>query len=445
MNSHPSYAARKRELIEKFRQNPPETLKAAKRSASNLFRYSWTRQNQKSTLSLKPFHHILGLDEEQKILDVEGAVPFEEIVRFTLKHGFLPQVAPELKHITISGAIVGIGIESSGFKYGFVHDSLVEAEVFLPTGEVVVATADNEYQDLFRALPNSYGTLGYILRAKIKLYPAKPYVKVTNTLFTNLQAYLSAFKEAIKLQKEDFLEGLFFNDQRYFLTRGELVEEPHTPCFDIYRGVYYQALARENALYLKTEDYIFRYDPEWFWNFPDTTFYQLFRACAPRSCRNSGFYKRYTQFKHRLLKKLPWPSKPKEEPLIQDWEIPWEHAEKFISEVMAQVDLQGLPWVALPITPKSSPSLYPVRKDELYFNLGCYCYIKTAGESFAATQNIDQLCFKWGGLKMLYSSSFMSEEQFDAIYGGEAYQRLKEKYDPEARCPSLFSKAVRNQ
>ena len=36
-------------------------------------------------------------------------------------------------------------------------------------GEVVVATPDGEHADLFRAFPNSYGTLGYALRLVIDL------------------------------------------------------------------------------------------------------------------------------------------------------------------------------------------------------------------------------------------------------------------------------------
>jgi len=43
-----------------------------------------------------------------------------------LAHGYAPPVVPELKTITIGGAATGIGIESSSFRRGFVHEAVLE-------------------------------------------------------------------------------------------------------------------------------------------------------------------------------------------------------------------------------------------------------------------------------------------------------------------------------
>src|SRR5262249_8286132 len=153
-------------------------------------------------------------------MHVEGLATYEQIVQYTLRHDLLPTVAPELKHITVGGAIVGIGIESTGFKYGFVHDGLLEAEVLLPDGTIVLARPDNEYADLFHALPNSYGTLGYILRACIKLYPAKPFVKLTTQRFGNIAEYLQALEQASNSSLHDFVEGLFYSNSELYVTLG---------------------------------------------------------------------------------------------------------------------------------------------------------------------------------------------------------------------------------
>ena len=89
-------------------------------------------------------------------MDVEGLATYESMVTYCLAAGFLPTVVPELKPITIAGATVGIGIESSCYRSGFVHDGLIEADVLLPDGRIVTCREDNEYADLFYALPNSY-------------------------------------------------------------------------------------------------------------------------------------------------------------------------------------------------------------------------------------------------------------------------------------------------
>ena len=92
-----------------------------------------------------------------------------------------------------------------------------------------------------------------------------------------------------------FVEGLFFEDNRYFLMTGRFVDKvPH--CDDIVRrSVFYRLVETRRDIYLKTFDYIFRYDPDWFWNVPETGFFNLFRRYAPaaagatrRSTRNTS-------------------------------------------------------------------------------------------------------------------------------------------------------------
>ena len=56
---------------------------------------------------------------------------------------------------------------------------------------------------------------------------------------------------------------------------------------------------------------------------------------------------------------------------------------------------------------------------------------------------MDEKCFDLGGIKMLYSSTFLDEQKFNSIYNGDQYALLKHKYDPNKRVPTLYEKAVR--
>ena len=69
----------------------------------------------------------------------------------------------------MGGALAGIGIESSSFRYGLVHETITEIEILTGSGEIVIATANNEHKNLFFAFPNSYGTLGYALRVRMQI------------------------------------------------------------------------------------------------------------------------------------------------------------------------------------------------------------------------------------------------------------------------------------
>src|SRR5271165_4086003 len=140
------------------------------KSTSNLFRHRL--QTGTKRIDVRCFHHVLDIAPSSRIADVEGMTTYEELADETLKHRLLPTVVPQLKTITIGGAVSGIGIESSSFKYGLVHETIEEMEIVLGDGSTIACSA-TQNPDLFYGFPNSYGTLGYVLRLKVKLIPAK--------------------------------------------------------------------------------------------------------------------------------------------------------------------------------------------------------------------------------------------------------------------------------
>ena len=47
-----------------------------------------------------------------------------------------------------------------------------------------------------------------------------------------------------------------------------------------------------------------------------------------------------------------------------------------------------------------------------------------------------------GGHKSLYSDAYYDEDAFERMYGGEAYEPVKKRYDPDHRLTGLYEKAV---
>lgn len=440
------YEQRKTRIIEAC-ANTNGSFRIHKGSSSNLFRYGPRKQQGETTISLADFNHVLSLDANSATVETEGLVTYEQLVNYTLAQGFLPTVSPELKHITVAGAIVGIGIESTCFRHGFVHDGLLEADVLLSDGRVVTCRPDNENADLFFGLPNSYGTLGYILKAKIRLIPAQAYVCIENTRHDSIASYLNSLSQAIQDPSNDFVEGLFYSNQELYLTASRMCEQA-PEVVDIYREhIYYKLLRQNGTLYLPTFDYIFRYDPDWFWNVPEGGIYDLLRHYGPMSLRNSGFYYRYRLFSNALERCLGLNQRSDQEPLIQDWQLPWDAAAEFVQFISDNVDIQDQPWIAGPIVTPNTPTNYPIRANSLYLNVGCYCSAKKprADVEYHYTRILDQKCFELGGIKMLYSSTFLESKEFDQLYNGGAYAALKAKYDAQGRAPTLFEKAVMNR
>jgi hypothetical protein len=63
-------------------------------------------------------------------------------------------------------------------------------------------------------------------------------------------------------------------------------------------------------------------------------------------------------------------------------------------------------------------------------------------EPYHYTKILDRKCFDLEGIKMLYSSTFLSEAEFDALYNGAAYRQLKAKYDPAGNAQTLYKKVA---
>ena len=100
-------------------------------------------------------------------------------------HGLMPMVVPQLKTITLGGAVSGLGIESTSLRLGMPHESVLSMDILTGDGRVVTATPDGEHADLYHGFPNSYGTLGYALSLTIELEPVKPYVHLRHFRFTD--------------------------------------------------------------------------------------------------------------------------------------------------------------------------------------------------------------------------------------------------------------------
>lgn len=172
------HAARKAALIASMQalsHSEAAPLGLSKRS-SNLFR-DRTKRN-KRRLDLGEFDHVIAVDSAHDWVDVEGTTSYEKLVDAMLPHGVMPAVVPQLKTITVGGAVAGIGIEATSFRQGLVHDTMLELDVLLPSGDIVTCTPENEYRDLFFGFPNSYGTLGYALRVRLRTLPVNRFVRV---------------------------------------------------------------------------------------------------------------------------------------------------------------------------------------------------------------------------------------------------------------------------
>ena len=181
--------------VEAYAALPPDQpVRLAKRT-SNLFR---TRAATSTPgLDLSALQGVVEVDAEARTARVGGLTTYEQLVDELLPHGFVPLVVPQLRTITIGGAVTGLGIEAASFRNGLPHESVLEMRILTGAGEVVTATPDGEHADLFRTFPNSYGSLGYALDLVIELEPALPYVCLRHVRFPSVEQLVLVVDEVM--------------------------------------------------------------------------------------------------------------------------------------------------------------------------------------------------------------------------------------------------------
>src|SRR3954470_24515766 len=109
---------------------------ALQKETSNLFRDRAAAPRRR--LDVRNFKDVI--DVNQDCLECEGMITYEALVDACLPHGVMPSVVPQLKTITLGGALAGVGIESSSHRHGLVHESVLEIDVLLGDGRVVTCT-----------------------------------------------------------------------------------------------------------------------------------------------------------------------------------------------------------------------------------------------------------------------------------------------------------------
>jgi FAD/FMN-containing dehydrogenase len=440
-----AYEAKKQRLTQDLRVYRGGGIRLGK-TTSNLFRER--QQVSGRTLDVRDFNDVLSVDVTNGIVEVEGMTTYVKLVTECLKNNVLPAVVPQLKSITIGGAIAGCGIESSSFRFGLVHETVREMEILLSDGRTVLCMPENEYRDLFYGFPNSYGTLGYVLKLKAMVIPVKQFVKLTHLRYSDPQVYFTDLVRYSGDKEIDFIDGVVFGRSEMVLTIGQFTNHaPYTSDYT-YKKIYYKSLLERSEDFLTTENYIWRWDTDWFWCSKNLYAQNpILRRLFGRSRLNSITYIKIMRCNSRwkLSQILDSLLGMHAESVIQDVEIPVDHAHEFLSFYHDKIRIMPI-WICptRAYNPNVAFDLYRMDPKKLYVNFGFWDVIRGRKNIAPGFYNrmIEEKVISLQGMKSLYSDSYFSSDQFWKIYNKPVFDRLKKKYDPESMLKDIYRKCV---
>jgi len=446
-----TYAHKKTKLVAELAATPAQGAGAIglAKTTSNLFRDRAARARPR--IDLAQFDDVIRVDPAAGVVEAEGMVPYVALVDATLRDGTMPAVVPQLKSITLGGALAGVGIEASSFRRGLVHDTIAQFDVLTGDGRIVTCTPDNEQRDLFFGFPNSYGTLGYALAVTARTVPVKSFVALEHVHYSSADACFAAVARHCDDAELDFLDGVVFAKDEIYLTLGRFVERASSTSDYTFEKIYYRSIRERKTDFLTVRDYLWRWDTDWFWCSRNVgAQHPLIRRLLGRERLNSITYQRIMRWNSRwgITRKLDRLRGFHSESVIQDVDIPLDRAAEFLDFMQREIGI--LPIWLCPIRAPAAAApfaLYPLRAGTTYINFGFWDVVRDREAHPPGYRNrlIERKVTELNGLKSLYSDSYYTKDEFWSVFDRAAYSALKARYDPAGALPDLYNKCVLRQ
>ncbi len=431
MPTHEQKVYRIAQQLKRRKSTKPVSLK--KKAVAHQVPKPGDKRYSDEKIDISDLNLILLIDREKQVCIAEPGVTFVDLVKATLKYDLVPTVVPELKTITIGGAVAGCSIESMSYKYGGFHDRCLEYEVITAKGEVLICTPDNENKLVFQMVHGTFGTLGIISKLTFRLVPAKKYVQVTYEKYNTLEEYKAAIWKHYQKKDVDFMDGIIHSPTLYVLSVANFVDQaPYTHSYDWTR-VYYLSTKTRKMDYLKTADYFFRYD-RGVTNVKPKSF--LGRLLLGKVMNSS------TEL--RLAEKLHTLIPPKMIPVTLDVFIPFSKASTFMEWYQQEVNffpLWCVPYKAVRRYEWVSKEYWRKIKDELFLDLAIYGMKKKDGKDYYKV--LEDGLMKIGGLKTLISTNYYTEPDFWRIWNKKNYESAKRRTDPDNIFRDLYTKTCK--
>ena len=419
-------------IVAQLRAHEPGTPVSLKKAAPPHSVPKWNdlRRDDKK-IDVSDLTEILEVDPVHRRCVAESGVMFDDLVEATLRYGLVPKVVPELKSITVGGAVTGCSIESMSFQYGGFHDSCVSYEVITAKGEVMQL---GPQQLAFQMMQSSFGTLGILAKLEFELVPAKKFVKLVYERHTDVRSYREAILRHSRAKDFELMDGFIHGMNEFVLALGVFVDEaPYANRYD-WMKIYYQSTRTRDEDYLRTQDYFFRYD-------------RGVTTVTPKSwVARALFGKLFDSYTIlSLADKLHDFVLDKERPTITlDVFLPISKMEEFLAWYAAEFGhfpLWCVPYKRVRDYEWLHDDFYATLEDDWFVDLAIYGMKPQTDKPYH--QLMEQKLRELGGVKTLISHNYYTRDEFWQTWNKPNYDAVKAITDPDNVFRDLYTKTCK--
>lgn len=429
--NHEAKVARVAAQLSKLDGSKPVSLR--KRAVSHVVPKRHDRRRTDDKIDISDLDELLAIDRDAMTATAEPGVTFADLVAATLRVGLVPTVVPELKTITVGGAVSGCSLESMSFQHGGFHDSCLEYEVITSTGEVLRCTPANEHSDVFQMMHGSFGTLGVLSKLTFKLVPAKSFVHVVYRQHSELASYQREIRAHVAERDVDFMDAFIHAPDHHTLCLGTFVDRASYTHRYGWMKVYYKTTATRREDYLRTEDYLFRYDNGVTNPTPKSALARLLFGKFLHSARVL-----------RIAEKMPFLLPSKQPAMTLDVFVPMSRMEEFLAwhtESIGHFPLWCVPYRIPRRYEWASDEFWAGVNEDLFVDLAIYGLKQPPGRNLY--KEVEDELRRVNGIKTLISYNYYDQETFWSIWDKPRYLAVKNRTDPKNVFRDLYSKTCR--
>ena len=227
-------------------------------------------------------HDILQVDTKQRIVRVEPYVNMGQITDHLNSIGWTLALTIEMEDLTVGGLLMGMGLENNSHKYGLFHEICSAYEIVTASGDLIRATKDGN-PELFRALPASHGTLGFLVAAELAIVPCKAWVEVHYIPCYSQEELKTRMTELTRNAHHcpQFVEATVYSRDKSVIFTADFCDTPSwLQCFQInrinlwfkpwfYKHVESHLKEGRRKEYVPTRDWFHRHTRSIFWELQD--------------------------------------------------------------------------------------------------------------------------------------------------------------------------------
>ncbi|HYP53556.1 MAG TPA: FAD-binding protein [Pyrinomonadaceae bacterium] len=184
-------------------------------------------------IDMSTLNQIHAVESDRAVVD--AGVVWRDLLQVTTPMNLTPPILTDYTRLTVAGTLSVGGISGRSYRDGAQVDNVLELQVVTGEGRLVTCS-ETENRSLFEAVLGGLGLCAVIVRATIRLVPARERARTFRFFYPDAPSMLADLRSLIHAERFDHIRGMsaptpagfafFLEATSFYTSAGELPADP---------------------------------------------------------------------------------------------------------------------------------------------------------------------------------------------------------------------------